>query len=496
MASASGSPGESWGGRVEPPNAPPSNSRALPAASARLWVWFGAALVTLVHVGLKVPGLGRDGLWLDEAVAVHLGQLHPARLLAAVQHDTSPPLYYLLLSGWERLFGISEVAVRWPSVLASALTGGVLYVVAHEAGGRFVAWCSSALFLASAANLRFAHQARPYAMTTLLCCIALGLLLRAMEKPTWLRLCALTAVNTLAFYTHYLSALAVVAQLVALSAPWRGWARVRRFALAHAVIGAAFLPWLAAALRTETGLMGWLAIPGLHELLGLLGWYAGRSVPLFFLVSLAAAAAVALARSCRARPPWQLVPSALWVVVPIVLAMAVSHHVSCFHERYLLYVTPALSLAWALAFSVLEPRIGAAAAALASAALAARLGVAPGSPSFEWREAAAAARSARADRVVLIPGYESATFAYYFDPAAFRDAEHTAERLAGDGMSFADAGAISRVDLAGVRRLVVVQSPPPDDGARDRVRRDLEVQGFVMRSRRGLAGIAVSILER
>jgi len=122
-----------------------------PLARARFQVWIGAVLVTLLHVVLKAPGIGHAGLWLDEAVSVHFAQLRPAQLLSAVQHDTNPPLYYLLLTGWERLFGISESAVRWPSVLASALTGGVLYVMAHREGGRFVAWCSSALFLASAA---------------------------------------------------------------------------------------------------------------------------------------------------------------------------------------------------------------------------------------------------------------------------------------------------------------------------------------------------------
>ncbi|HTP26701.1 MAG TPA: hypothetical protein VMK12_13740 [Anaeromyxobacteraceae bacterium] len=194
-------------------------------------------------------------------------------------------------------------------------------------------------------------------MTTLLCCVALGLLLRAIQNPTWPRLCALAAVNTLAFYTHYLSALATVAQLAALCLPWGGWPRVRRFALAHAVVGAPFVPWLLSALRTDTGLADWLPVPGMRELTGLVGWYAGHSAPLFTSISLASLAAVVAARSSRAPMPKQLLPSALWVLVPTAVAMVVSHQVRCVHVRYLLYVTPGLSLAWALAFSLLGPRL-------------------------------------------------------------------------------------------------------------------------------------------
>lgn len=245
-------------------------------------VGIAVAFVVVAHLALKLPGCGRADLWLDEAVSVHFAQLDPYRLVAAVRQDTNPPLYYLLLSSWERLFGSSEAAMRWPSALASALTGGVLFLVARRVGGRFVAWCSTAIFFASAANLYFAHQARPYALATLFSCLAFGVFLRLLEQPTWPRALAVAALNALACSSHYLTALAVPAQLLAFLLPWRGWAGLRRFALAHALIGSLVgvnsVPWLLRQVSVElqriAGPHG--PGPGAHEVLGLLGWYAGR----------------------------------------------------------------------------------------------------------------------------------------------------------------------------------------------------------------------------
>src|SRR6476469_11212144 len=79
----------------------------------QLALLLAAGLVMCVYV---TYGIHRS-LWLDEANTVHIADGSPGQIVGALSRDVSPPLYYFLLSGWMRLFGDSEIAVRLPSVL-------------------------------------------------------------------------------------------------------------------------------------------------------------------------------------------------------------------------------------------------------------------------------------------------------------------------------------------------------------------------------------------
>ena len=65
-------------------------------------------------------------LWYDEIFTTWLAGLPAGRLVDATLGDVHPPLYYLFISAWGKLFGLSEVAVRLPSVLAGM---GLIWVV-------------------------------------------------------------------------------------------------------------------------------------------------------------------------------------------------------------------------------------------------------------------------------------------------------------------------------------------------------------------------------
>src|SRR5258705_3967471 len=60
---------------------------------------------------LAFYGAGKS-LWLDEAYSVLVAKQHFSEMLVSLRHDTHPPLYYLLLSIWTKLFGDVEIALR------------------------------------------------------------------------------------------------------------------------------------------------------------------------------------------------------------------------------------------------------------------------------------------------------------------------------------------------------------------------------------------------
>ena len=80
------------------------------------------ALVLLLSAAVILRFVTRSHLWLDEALSVNIARLPFGRLRAALRQDGSPPLYYLLLHGWIRVFGTTDVAVRALSGVIAVLT--------------------------------------------------------------------------------------------------------------------------------------------------------------------------------------------------------------------------------------------------------------------------------------------------------------------------------------------------------------------------------------
>src|SRR5690554_643169 len=85
-------------------------------------VLVAATLVTAIAV--RVYDLAGKDLWIDEANSVVLAKTGVAGLLDGLKRDSSPPLYYLLLAGWMKVFGDGEAAVRTLSVIPGVLTVG------------------------------------------------------------------------------------------------------------------------------------------------------------------------------------------------------------------------------------------------------------------------------------------------------------------------------------------------------------------------------------
>ena len=67
------------------------------------------ALATL----LRFATLDAKSFWQDEAGTAFVARLNILSMLHAISgHETTPPLYFLLTSGWIKLFGSGEVGMR------------------------------------------------------------------------------------------------------------------------------------------------------------------------------------------------------------------------------------------------------------------------------------------------------------------------------------------------------------------------------------------------
>jgi mannosyltransferase len=228
-----------------------------PAASSRRNLLVGLGIVVGL-AGLFCYFYTRSDLWLDEALSVNIARLPLGDLRAALKQDGAPPLYYLLLHVWTSVFGTSAVAVRSLSGVCMLGAVGVMWFVARRIGGSKLAWLVALLMISNPYAIRYATEARMYALMVLL--VACGILFfqRTVERPTIGRAACFGVVVVLAIYTQYWAFFLLVT-VVALFA-WMVWRdhdrRAARYLLVATGIGLlTFLPWTPTFLyqRAHTG---------------------------------------------------------------------------------------------------------------------------------------------------------------------------------------------------------------------------------------------------
>ena len=207
----------------------------------------GAVLV--ITAGIAFRFLTRSELWLDEALSVNVAHLPLSELPETLRHDGSPPLYYVLLHFWTRVFGEGNVAVRALGGVASVATLPLMWFAGRRLGGRRTAWAATLLLAVSPFAIAFASQTRMYSLVTLLSVAGFLFLHRFLDRPRWRDAVGIACVTGLLALTHYWAFYLIGAVLLALGIRFvltRG--EVRRTALlamvAMASGGMLFLPWL------------------------------------------------------------------------------------------------------------------------------------------------------------------------------------------------------------------------------------------------------------
>ena len=202
------------------------------------------ALVALVlAAGLVLRFCATSPLWLDEAQSVAIARLPLPEMFAALRGDGAPPLYYLLLHGWMGLVGTGDWAVRSLSGLFAAAALPLWYVAARPSNAGLVT------LILAAGNpwlVRYATEARPYALVILLVLLGVLALDGVRRRPGPARALGLAVVTGLLLLTHYwalfLYAVVGAGLLVSLL---RKRSRAAWWSLGGLAAGAVpFLPWL------------------------------------------------------------------------------------------------------------------------------------------------------------------------------------------------------------------------------------------------------------
>jgi mannosyltransferase len=320
-------------------------------------------LILLLALSLRLYRLDAQSLWNDEGTSVAVAQRDLVTIARDAAHDIHPPLYYWLLSGWVRLFGTGEAAVRSLSALLGVAVVAQTYALGRGLVGPWIGLGAAFLVAVNPFQVYYSQEARMYMLLAALTAGVMLVLVRIIERESIPAFVALVALESAGLYTHY-SFVFVILVLNLAYALWlviarrRGgtvW-RVLNWTLSQVAVLLIYLPWLSTALRQATA---WPSpeqtTPFLSALADTWRWLVfGPTietsqvvVPLLVAGLLGLLGALCLGLGCLgpslSKSRWSAGFTVLWLALPVALMFVLGLYREAY-LKFLLITTPAAGL--------------------------------------------------------------------------------------------------------------------------------------------------------
>lgn len=207
-------------------------------------------MLGLIGVGLllRLPSL-RLGLWRDEG-STYFDAL-PSQWSEVIQttiySELNPPGFFLIMHQWMQWFGSHEVVFKIPALIFGVLLIPAIYWLAQVTYSQQTGLIAAAIAAFAPEAIYYSQEARPYTLTTLLCCIVVTFYYKAIKTQHVRYLIGFVLCSALLLYVQYTGCLLLIGLGGAtLYLWWRQPKQIRLLplAIAFSLIFILFLPWL------------------------------------------------------------------------------------------------------------------------------------------------------------------------------------------------------------------------------------------------------------
>ena len=326
--------------------------------------WLALVVLLAVSAVVRLLCLACKPFWFDECYSVELARISwPNFFRLLWWREANMSLYYLVLRGWVH-FGQSPFFIRSLSVLVAVATVPAIYWLARLLYDRRVAVIAAALFAFNAYDVRYAQEARSYALFVLLATLSSVFLVAWLRKPTRRNWVSYVVASILAVYSHLYALLLIVAQWLAVRMLSQSSFTVNRnsrldtrnapaeIRCAWIAIAIAVTPLLVFVAKTGAGPIRWIQRPGVRDVFAFYVHLAGSN-SWVLLAAYAGACLAAIAPAgkylLRRAQPWDIWGCQfllIWLVFPVALTVLFSLARPVFLGRYMIFcLTPLLILA-------------------------------------------------------------------------------------------------------------------------------------------------------
>jgi len=183
--------------------------------------------IFIVGAFFRLYHLGTDILWVDEPFSTFFSQKPLLDILKYISVDSNPPLYYILLHFWIKLFGDSLFIIRLFSVAVGLIDLLLFYFIIKKLFGKQIAFISYTILALSPYFIFYSRLARTFPLLLLFTLLSYWCFNRFFINKSENIFHALGFVffSTLAVYTHYYA----IFFLLAISTGYILWSFIKSY---------------------------------------------------------------------------------------------------------------------------------------------------------------------------------------------------------------------------------------------------------------------------
>jgi len=329
-----------------------------------------AVVVLLLGLSLRIYGLSTESLWIDEGTSIQLARSSLAHIIENRSQSVNPPLYFIVLHYWVRLFGQSEFSIRLPSVIFGSLAIPMIYKLGRLIFDKRIGILSGFLLATSLFHINYSQEARGFSLMAVLALISMYFFVKLLGDRSLTSLIGYVCASILLMYTHFYGLLIILVQdiffvsTIIFSNNERK-SNFREWILTQGLLAVLYTPWIGFLITQMIGIQDgyWIPTPTAASILLTFLAYAAKSRALLLcFLGLSLLAVLAPRRTVEKPNPKTRLESAngsprtiglsdtakiwllvLWLAVPIVLPFVVSQLTTpIYYTRY----TIAASLAF------------------------------------------------------------------------------------------------------------------------------------------------------
>lgn len=382
--------------------------------------WLLVAIL-LVAVLLRLPTLGTQSLWYDEAATWSQVNGSFVDVFVRTAADNYPPLFNVLTWVCIAFFGDAEWVLRLPSALLGIGNVPLIYLLASRIGGRAAGLLAATLLALSGFHVWYSQEARMYALLAFTA-TAHGWAVLEFTRNSGVaqRVCVVLSGVALV-YAHPFGALTVAGiGLGGMFVLRHHWRQLLALLLLQVMVALAFAPWAIVLLGRAQQIAdrGFWIKPATPAHI----WTVVHLLTNMLVIPFIAAGLLLLQRSEAARLARQVAPLLLaWAIVPLAIAIAVSHLVQpVLIDRYLAGQLPPILVLASCGIALVIRGQRSFTAVLIAGSILAGLGMATSSPGIreDWRGAVQElAATIRPDDCIAMPLSMRPIIDYYLRPA-------------------------------------------------------------------------------
>lgn len=389
--------------------------------------FFIIVFAIVLKLAISLPFIESFPIDLDEPFSIFHAQKSLPELMELFGSENNPPLHFILLHFWEKLFGINAFSVRTMSLLFSVLTIPLLYELSRKYVSQFGSILLLTLFIFSDFHHYHGLEARTYSLLILLFTMTFYILSKIIleKKFNYAHFVGLSLFNVLLFYTHYISIFIFIAEITLLITFFKK-EYLKLYLVSISVFILTVGPWIN-TLMSRTGTITnhgtWLQQAQFTELYGLLNKFLNdkwsmMTLIICFVILLFYTRKTFVSIILNDRTRLFLLTSLAFI--PYVLSFLFSRFgINLFYDRYLFFLTIPLFLLIIFVFDRFEVH-GRLLLMIFAVGFVLRFDLEPNN-NRDGNILAKYVHSLPHSPIVIAPEYYDLTFLYHYDRAIFSD---------------------------------------------------------------------------